>query len=79
MMLITPGTKSKTRNLELSGGLESGDGDYEIGIEELEEQVSEKGGRTQSGRPHEARSLLCKLEKSKAGPSRSTLYFPLAK
>ena len=58
MMLITPGTKSKTRNLELSGGLESGDGDYEIGIEELEEQVSAKGGRTRRGLPHEARSLL---------------------
>ena len=33
--------KNGTRNLELGGGLESGDGgDYVIWIEELEEQVS---------------------------------------
>ena len=51
-MLIKQDTKNKTRNLELGGGLESGDGgDYVIGIEELEEHVS-------AGRPHEARSLL---------------------
>ena len=57
-MLITQDTKNKTRNLELGGGLESGDGgDYVMRIEELEEQVSTKGGRTQCGRPHEARSL----------------------
>ena len=48
-----------TRNLELGGGLESGDGGgYVTGIEELEEQVSAKGGRTHCGRPHEARSVL---------------------
>ena len=59
MMIITQDTKNRTRNLELGGGLESGDGgDYVIGIEELEEQVSAKGGRTHCGRPHEARSLL---------------------
>ena len=58
-MLITQDTKNRTRNLELGGGLESGDGgDYVIGIEELEEQVSAKGGRTHCGRMHEARSLL---------------------
>ena len=58
-MHMTHDTKNRTRNLELSGGLESGDGgDYVIGIEELEEQVSAKGGRTHCGRPHEARSLL---------------------
>ena len=58
-MLITQVTKKKTRNLELGGGLESGDGgDDVIGIEELEEQVPAKGGRTHCGRPHEARSLL---------------------
>ena len=46
-MLITQDTKNKTRNLGLSGGLESGDGgDYVIEIEELEEQVSARGGRT---------------------------------
>ena len=57
-MLITQDTKNKTRNLEQGGGLESGDGgDYVIGIEELEEQVSAKGGRAHCGRPHEARSL----------------------
>ena len=58
-MLITQDTKNKTRNLELGEGLECFDGgDYEIGIEELEEQVSAKGGRTPCGRPHEARNLL---------------------
>ena len=58
-MLIAEYTKNKTRNLELGGGLESGDGgDYVMGIEELEEQVSAKGGRTHCGRMHEARSLL---------------------
>ena len=57
-MLITHDTKKKTRNLELGGGLKSGDGgDDVIGIEELEE-VPLKGGRTHSGRSHEARSLL---------------------
>ena len=54
-MLITQDTKYKTRNLELVGGLESGDGgDRVIGIEELEEQVSAKRGRTHCDRPHEA-------------------------
>ena len=58
-MLITQDTKNKARNLELGGGLESGDrGDYVVGIGELEEQVSAKGGRTHCGRPHEARSVL---------------------
>ena len=58
-MLITQDTKSWTRNFELGGGLESGDGgDYVIGIEELEEQASAKVGRTHCGRPHAARSLL---------------------
>ena len=58
-MVITQDTKKKTRNLELGGDLESGDGgDDVIGIEELEEQVPAKGGRTHCGRPHEARSLL---------------------
>ena len=58
-MLITQDTQNKTRNLELGGGLENGDGgDYAIGIEELEEKVSGKSGRTHCGRPHEDRSLL---------------------
>ena len=49
-MLITQDTKNKARNLELGGGLESGDrGDYVVGIGELEEQVSAKGGRTHCG------------------------------
>ena len=57
MMHITNDTKSRTRNLGLGGGLEGGDcGDFVIGIEDLEEQVSAKGGRTHCGRPHEARS-----------------------
>ena len=48
-----------TRNLELGGGLESGDGGgYVTGIEELEEQVSAKDGGICCGRSHEARSLL---------------------
>ena len=57
-MLITQDTKNRTRNLQLGGGLESGDGgDYVIGIEELVEQVSAKGRRSHCGRPHEARNL----------------------
>ena len=43
-MLITQDTKNRTRNLELGGGLESGDGgDCVIEIEDLGEQVSAKG------------------------------------
>ena len=58
-MLITRDTKNKARNLKLGGGLESGDGaDYAIGVEEQEEQVSTKGGRTHCGRPHEAPILV---------------------
>ena len=53
-MLITHDAKIRERNLELGGGLESGDGgDYVIGIKALEEQVSVKGGKTHCGRPHE--------------------------
>ena len=63
-MLITQDQEKGTRDLELGGGLESGDdGDYVIRIQELEEQLSAKGGRTHSGRPHEARNVLCKLVK----------------
>ena len=57
-MPITQDTKNKARNHELGGGLENGDdGDYGIGFEELEEQVSPKGRRTHCGRPHESLSL----------------------
>ena len=57
-MLIKQDTNDRARNLELGGGLASGGGgDYLIGIEELEEQVSAKGGRTHCGRRHEARSF----------------------
>ena len=57
-MLMKQDTNNRTRNLELSGGLESGDGgNCVIGVEGLEEQVSAKGGRTPYGRPHEARKL----------------------
>ena len=57
-MVITQDTKSRTRIPELGGGLESDDGrDHVIGIEELEENVSVKGGGTYCGRPHEVRSL----------------------
>ena len=39
-MLITQDTKNRARNLELGGGLESGDGgDCVIGVQELEEQL----------------------------------------
>ena len=58
-MLITQDTERKTRNLELGGGLESGDGgDYIIGIEEVQEQVPAKGGGTHCRRPHKAWGLL---------------------
>ena len=44
-MIITQDTTNSTRNLELGGGLESGDGgDDVIGIEELEEQVPARQG-----------------------------------
>ena len=43
----------------------SGDGgDDVIGIGEVEEQVPAEGGKTHCGRPHEARSLFCKIVKS---------------
>ena len=46
-MLITQDTKNTVRDLELGDGLESGDGgDDVIGMEEVAEQVSAKGGRT---------------------------------
>ena len=49
--------------LELGGGLENDEGgNYVIGAEEKEGQVSVKGGRTHYGRPHEARSLFWKIE-----------------
>ena len=52
-MLITQDTKKKTLNLELGGDFErGGGGDDVVGIEELEEKVSAKGGRTHCGRPH---------------------------
>ena len=55
--------KTKSPNLKLGGGLESGDGgDCVIGVEELEEQVSAKDGGKRCGRSHEVRSLLCKIE-----------------
>ena len=58
-MLITQDTENRIRNLELGGDLENGNaGDGVIGIEELEEQVLAKGGRTHYGRPLEARNLL---------------------
>ena len=75
-MLITQDTKNRTRNLELGGGLVRGDGgDCMIGIEELEEQVSAKGGRTHCGRPHKARKLVVKnRKKSNAGPGLSLIH-----
>ena len=69
-MFITQDRKKKTRDLELGGGLKSGDvGDDVIWIEELEEQVPAKSGRTRCGRPHEALKLVVKnRKKSNAGP-----------
>ena len=43
--LITQDRKEKIRNLDLGGGLVSGDGGLEI--EELEKQAQPKSGRTQ--------------------------------
>lgn len=54
--------KKRKRNLELGGGLESGDGgDGLIDIDELEGQVSANGGRRHCGRPHQNRNLLWKI------------------
>ena len=71
-MLITQDTKNGTRNLELGGGLESGDGgDCVIWIEELEEQVSE---RWQDTLRSTARSSKLAVKNRKKSPSRSTSY-----
>ena len=71
-MLITQDTKKKTLNLELGGDLErGGGGDDVVGIEELEEKVSAKGGRTHCGRPHEA---ILKIERRSQHRS-SASYF----
>ena len=51
--------RKRTPNLELGGGLRSGDsGDDVVGIEEMEEQVPVRSGRTHCGRPHKDRCLL---------------------
>ena len=75
-MLITQGIKNKTRNLARGSGLDSGDGgDCMTGVEELEEQVSAKGGRTPCGHPARSSKLLVQNRKtSNAGPSRSMSY-----
>ena len=58
-MHITQDTNTKTRSLELGGGLEDSDGgEHVIVIEERKEQVEAKGGGTQGDRLHVARSLL---------------------
>ena len=57
--MLIKDTKNRTLNLELGGGLESGDGgDNVMRNEDLEEKVSANGVRTHCGRPHEARSVL---------------------
>ena len=49
-MLNTQDTTNRTRNFELGGGLGRSDGgDHVVEIEELEEQISVKGGRTHCG------------------------------
>ena len=58
-MLITQGTTKKKLNIELSTGLNKGDGGYDVvGMEEYEDQIPAKRYRTLCGGPHEARSLL---------------------
>ena len=80
-MLITQDTKNRTRNIELGGGLENDDGgDYVMGIDELEEQVSAKGGRTHCGQLHEARSLMLKIEKiERRSQQVHVIFIPCAK
>ena len=71
-MLITQDAKNRTRNLELGGGLESGDGgDCVRGIEELEEQVSAKVAEHTAV---DRTKLETCCEKSLKSPSRSTSY-----
>ena len=72
-MIITQDTKNRARNLELGGGLESGDGgDCVIGVQELEEQVTAKAGGTQL-RSTARRSKLV-VKNRQRSPSRSTSY-----
>ena len=68
-MLITQDTNNKTLNLELGGGLESGDGgDCVIGVEELKEQVWAKGGRTLRSTPRSSKLVVKSRKKVPAGP-----------
>ena len=69
-MLLMQNRTNRTRNLELGGGFEMGDsGDCVIGIEELEEQVSAKGGRTQLRSTARSSKLVMKNRKKvQAGP-----------
>ena len=60
-MPITPDTKKKTRNLQLGGGLEGGDGgDYVVEIGEQEEQVTVKRDRRLCGGPARSSKLVVK-------------------
>ena len=78
-MLITQDTKNGTRNLELGSGMESGNGgDCVIRVEELEERVSSKRGRTHCGRPHEALSLLRKVAENRTQVQARPLNIPCA-
>ena len=55
------GNEKKAWNLDL-GSFEVGDGGNAVmEIEEHENQVPVKGGRTHRGRPHEARILIGKI------------------
>ena len=72
--LITQDRKEKIRNLDLGGGLVSGDGGLEI--EELEKQAQPKGGRTHCGRPHEACSSKLVVRNKKKTNAHSHHIFP---
>ena len=57
-MLITQDTKNNATSSWVAAWIAVTAEIYVIGIEEVEEQVPVKGGRTHYCRPHEARSLL---------------------
>ena len=70
-------TKNKTRNLELRGGLESGDGgDDVIGIGTGGTGLGERWQNTLRSTARSSKLVVKNLLKSNARPSRSTSYFP---
>ena len=66
----------KKRDLELGGGLESGDGGgYVIENEEQEKGLGERWQNTLRSAARSSKLVVKNLEKSSASPSRSTLHF----